>query len=160
MATYVPLQSIALTAATSSVTFSGIDQNYTDLVLTYNGTLSAQEQVVVRFNGSSASNYSFTRLSGNGATPSSDRSSAATNIFISAGNVAESSSATVNINNYSNTTTYKTMLMRENNAAAGVASYVYLWRSTAAITSIAITAKSSGTFVSGSTAVLYGIKAA
>ena len=73
MATYVPLQSIALTAATSSVTFSGIDQNYTDLVLTYNGTLSAQEQVVVRFNGSSASNYSFTRLSGNGATPSSDK---------------------------------------------------------------------------------------
>ena len=164
MATYKPLQSIATPSATTSITFSGIDQNYTDLVLIYNGTLSAQEQVVVRFNGSSASNYSFTRLSGNGVTPSSDRSSAATNIFISAGNVAELSSATVNINNYSNTTTYKTLLSRWGNPSNGNAAAIAgTWRgstgtSTEAITSITVSTASAATFAAGSTFDLYGIK--
>ena len=65
----------------------------------------------------------------------------------------------ININNYSNSTTYKVTLGRNDipggvtNATAGI------WRSTAAITSVRITAQSSY-FVNGSTATLYGITAA
>jgi hypothetical protein len=164
MATYVPLQSLVLPSATTSVTFSGIDQGYTDLVLTYNGEESAQEQVVVTFNGSSASYYSHTRFSGNGATPSSDRDSNRANIFISAGNVAELSTATVIINNYSNTTTYKTLISRWGNPSNGnVAAIAGLWRgstgsSTEAITSITISTASAATFTAGATFDLYGIK--
>jgi hypothetical protein len=52
------------------------------------------------------------------------------------------------------------MLMRENADSSGVGAYAYLWRSTSAIERIDITAKSSGTFVSGSIATIYGITAA
>ena len=64
--------------------------------------------------------------------------------------------------NYSNTTTYKTILSRTNAAANGVDATVGLWRSTSAITSIEIGKNSgmSGTFQIGSTFTLYGIKAA
>jgi hypothetical protein len=61
--------------------------------------------------------------------------------------------------NYSNTTTYKTALVRGNNASSGVDAIVNNWRNTAAITNIDVIANSS-TFTSGSTFTLYGIKAA
>jgi hypothetical protein len=165
MATYTPLQSIVLNSATTSVTLSNISQEYTDLFLTYNGTESAQQQVVVTFNGSSASYYSHTRFSGNGATASTDKDTNRANIFVSAGNVAELSTALIFINNYSNTTTFKTLLSRWGNPSNGnVVAIVGLWRgstgsSTEAINSITISTASAATFGIGSTFDLYGIKA-
>jgi len=164
MATYNPLQSIYLTSAVSSVTFSGIPQTYTDLVLVYTGTVSAQQQVTVTFNGSSSAYYSQTRLAGDASTTSSDRGSNQSNIYISSGNVAELSSCRVNINNYSSTTTYKTLLARWGNTSNGsVAAINALWRgstgsSTEAITSLTVSTASAATFNIGSSFDLYGIK--
>jgi hypothetical protein len=69
--------------------------------------------------------------------------------------------------NYSNTTTNKTALVRQNTVDAadfnGALSAVGLWRNTAAITSIAIKAIRLGSaqnYSIGSTFTLYGIQAA
>jgi hypothetical protein len=64
----------------------------------------------------------------------------------------------INIQNYSNSTTYKTVLARSNNAATGTDATVALWRSTSAITSIDYYLN-SGSWATGSTFTLYGIKA-
>jgi len=61
--------------------------------------------------------------------------------------------------NYSNTTTYKTGLVRANSAASGTDAIVGLWRSTAAITSIVAT-HDTAQFATGSTFTLYGIASA
>jgi hypothetical protein len=62
--------------------------------------------------------------------------------------------------NYSNTTTYKTVLLRSNNASAITVATVGLWRSTSAINTIKIYADGAAVFSVGSTFTLYGIKAA
>jgi hypothetical protein len=66
-----------------------------------------------------------------------------------------------NIQNYSNATTYKTVLSRGGGANTGnlVIAYVGTWRSTAAITTIDLI-NDSGNFAAGSTFSLYGITAA
>jgi hypothetical protein len=66
----------------------------------------------------------------------------------------------LHINNYSNSTTYKTVLARGNAATNLVEAFVGLWRNTNAITSISIICQNSKNFGSGSTFTLYGIKAA
>jgi hypothetical protein len=75
------------------------------------------------------------------------------------GRIATGGSVSIlNFQNYSNSTTYKSVLTRVNNSGFTMA-WVNLWRSTAAITSITIYPY-SGTFSSGSTFTLYGISAA
>ena len=62
----------------------------------------------------------------------------------------------INIQNYSNTTTYKTALVRYNNGGVIVEGIVNLWRNTAAITQIDF-GNSSANYLAGSTFTLYGI---
>jgi FlaG/FlaF family flagellin (archaellin) len=63
--------------------------------------------------------------------------------------------------NYSNTTTYKTVLGRSNVQDFRVASIVGLWRSTSAINTISLRSdNASYNFTVGSTFTLWGIKAA
>lgn len=78
-----------------------------------------------------------------------------------ASSVLGSGSSIIQINNYSNSTTYKTAFMRTNTASTygTVFAIVGLWRSTAAITSITLT-PDAGSFATGSTFSLYGIAAA
>ena len=159
-ATYEPIATNTLGSATSTVTFSSISGSYTDLVLIIDGTVGSNSGIQLKFNSDSGSNYSFTRMTGDGTSTSSDRSSSAT--FAELGYYL-SSARNMNIlqiMNYSNSTTYKTLLNRANAQTAniGTQAYVEMWRSTSAITSISISA--SGQFSSGSTFTLYGIASA
>jgi hypothetical protein len=61
--------------------------------------------------------------------------------------------------NYSNTTTYKAVLMRSDNADTATMANVGLWRSSTAIYQIDLVTSTS-TFASGTTFTLYGIAAA
>jgi hypothetical protein len=63
-----------------------------------------------------------------------------------------------NIQNYSNSTTYKTTLGRWDDSAAFTLLQSGTWLNTNAITSMSLTV--ADTFVAGSTFTLYGIKAA
>ena len=62
--------------------------------------------------------------------------------------------------NYANTTTNKTVLLRNNNTAFGTEAQVGLWRSTSAINTIKLYLDRAEYYVVGSTFTLYGIKAA
>lgn len=164
MATYKPLQSVTLTSASSNITFSGIDQNYTDLNLVINGQESANQYVAIRFNGSSGAYYSQTRLFGDGTTAFSDRQTGATFGRVSVGDPSNLFSTLVSIPNYSNSSTYKSWISRSNIPSNYVGVISGLWlgstgSSTEAITSITITTTTADTFLAGTTVSLYGIKA-
>jgi hypothetical protein len=166
--TYEPIATTTLGSAASSVTFSSISSSYTDLVLIISGRstrASTDDSLYIQFNSDTATNYSYTELAGNGTAASSGRASSQTQIRPSTNMDAASQAAgtftpvIISMNNYSNTTTYKTTLSRSNMAAKEVSAVVGLWRSTAAISTILIKC-AVGNLDTGSTFTLYGIKAA
>lgn len=157
--TYVALATTTLSSSQGLVSFTSIPQGYTDLRLVYNGTGSATVPFALQFNSDTGSNYSYTILYGSGSSAASTRGSNQTEGYL--GNVwTDQNTIIVDIMNYSNTTTYKTQISRANSAGNRVAAWVNLWRSTAAITRIDITATGGGSYQTGSTFTLYGIAAA
>ena len=158
--TYEKIATTTLSSATATVDFTSISGSYTDLVYVMQVTTSSGGNYTrIRFNNDTGSNYSVTRLSGDGSTASSTRLSNQT--YIEIDNVSFVNTTIANrilqIQNYSNTTTYKTVLGRNNNSSNGAGAIVGLWRSTSAITSISVFLEASGTFNAGSTFTLYGI---
>jgi hypothetical protein len=159
--TYEPIATNTLGSATGTITFSSIPSTFTDLILLANGNSSTLVDTYLRFNNDSTSGlYSTTRLYGNGSTAASDRPAGQTNQIL-AGDFSTSSNTItiIQINNYSNTTTNKTALIRANIANSIVFANVGLWRNNNAISTVSMST-SSGTFSIGSTFTLYGIKAA
>ena len=160
--TYEPISTQTLGSASASVTLSSIPGTYTDLFLAINFGATSGMDLYLRFNGDSATNYSTTRLAGNGTSATSTRTTSDTGIQPrTPGNQASTVTTIWNINvmNYANSTTYKTALSRYGYASAFTETDVGLWRSTSAITSITLVAVSN-TFTAGSTFTLYGILAA
>jgi len=165
--TMVALQTITVSSTTATITFNSIPQTYTDLVLVCTPVVSTGSYPWLRFNSDSTNTYSDTALNGNGSTASSGRRTANSRGYIAEW-VTHSTSALSNIithiQNYSNSTTYKTYLARGNSTQSGTytgtEAIVGLWQSTSAITSITIGTASSGTdynLSAGFTATLYGI---
>ena len=160
--TYTQIASTTLGSSASSVTFSSISSAYTDLVLIASGTATAGNiNANLRFNSDSGSNYSDTYLTGTGAIAASARHSNITFMYLQGYGWWDQTQGNtlVHIMNYSNSSTYKTVLSRANFSNNGVAATVGLWRSTAAITSVEFRADAS-TFTAGSTFNLYGISCA
>lgn len=162
--TYEPIATTTLGSSVSTIDFSSITSSYTDLVVIITAKMSNTTDIWIRINNDSGSNYSYTVLRGTGTTISSARGS-----NISAGLLADSEAAPGNDNNhiaicqlmnYSNSTTYKTMITRANRANTGVDAVVALWRSTSAINRITLLNVGGETFSSGTVVTIYGIKAA
>jgi phage-related tail fiber protein len=161
--TYEPLATTTLGSAASSVTFSSISGSYTDLVLVVSATWSggSNSSFGFRLNSDTGSNYSITQLYGDGSSASSGRQSNQTKAVIGQINPTEFGTTIFQFQNYSNATTYKTTLSRSNVAGVITLAGVALWRNTAAITRIDLEYfDSAGTFDTGSTFTLYGIKSA
>ncbi len=156
--TYTPIATTTLGSAQNSVTFSSIAGTYTDLKLIVSSTLASSQVTLVQFNGDTG-NYSQTRIYGDGTNVTSDRQSLAD---IGYSGSASPSVFIVDIMNYSNSTTFKTLLSRWNTAGNTnfVGASVSLWRSTSAINSVKILNLSSVNFQTGSTFTLYGIASA
>jgi len=161
--TYEPIATTTTTGNAASVTFSAIAATYTDLVIITNGGSSTSADLHIQLNGDTATNYSRTVLTGNGSAASSSRQSAVNYIRVDNEGVLNTAfpnqNAIINIMNYSNATTFKTVISRANNAATGTDASVGLWRNTAAITSVVLF-PNVGTFTNGTTLTLYGIKSA
>jgi hypothetical protein len=158
--TYTQIASTTLGSTASTVTFSSIAGTYTDLVVVVNATwnTAGTSNLTMQLNGDTASNYSSTRILGTGSAVVSARQGTT---YMMVADVDNSLfSAIINIQNYANTTTYKTVLSRMGWAAGYTGAYVSLWRSTAAITSFVIGKDGAGAFAAGSTFNLYGITAA
>jgi hypothetical protein len=155
-ATYEPIATTTLSTATASVTFSSISGSYTDLVVVINGLYSGTTYGKFTFNSdTTSSNYSYIRMLGYSGGTLTDRAGGTDGISLG----STRGTWIAHIQNYANSTTYKSVLARENNGGSGVGAYVYLWRSTAAITSVTFTGV-GGNFDSTTTFTLYGIAAA
>jgi hypothetical protein len=159
--TYTPISTTTLGSAAASYTFSSISGSYTDLILICSSKAAGAGDFLINLNGDSGTNYSFTRISGNGTTASSARGTSNTSSFIGSipGTGSEFSVNTIQFQNYSNSTTFKTFIGRTAFASNNTSAVVSLWRNTAAITSIAISSN-GGNLQTGCTFTLYGIAAA
>jgi len=160
--TYEPIATYTIPSATANYTFSSISGTYTDLVIVVTGNSTAAADLWMQVNGDTGSNYSTTQLSGTGSSALSQRSANRSPFNVNFNAYMSTTVAAnyiIQLQNYSNATTYKTMLARCNNANQAVDATVGLWRNTAAITSVTLIANGS-TFATGSTFTLYGIKAA
>ena len=161
--TYTALRTTTLSSSASSVTLdlTGVT-GYTDLVLVINGSNpTGDDSYGIRFNGDTTNtNYSTTGLYGTGTVAGSFRSSNDTRL--DAGRTSTTNSTSIiNIQNYSNTTTYKTVLSRGNNAGGVVIAQAGLWRvSTPAISTITVSIYSGYTISAGTTFTVYGVAAA
>ena len=161
--TYEPIATATASGSSTSIGFTSISSSYTDLFIVINGNISTSSgffQLQVG-NGSvdtTGSNYSATRLYGNGTTAYSDRYTNSQPAYPFGITGTNQSTVTIQLNNYKNTTTYKTALIRFNQSGGDVGAGVQLWRSTSAIT--ALTILSGNNFSSGTTVTLYGIAAA
>ena len=165
--TYEAISSTTLVSAQASVTLNSFG-GYTDLILVISArsSYSADNVDAVRMliNSDTGTNYSWTRMLGDGSATYSDRASNVNVMEIQqlATSSSSNTSPSVGISqfqNYTNTTTNKTILSRSGEARAYVFGYVSLWRSTSAITSLTLSTARAANFVSGSTFSLYGIKA-
>jgi hypothetical protein len=160
LSSYTPIATYTVPSATTSYTFSSIPSTYTDLVIIINAQGASGADVGLQFNSDTGSNYSETGLDGNGSAASSFRRSNQTSMLLNNNATLLTANyswvSIFSIQNYSNSTTYKSVLARCDNADNGVNAAVGLWRSTAAITSITVVATNSG-FASGATFTLYGI---
>ncbi len=160
--TYTPITNQTLVSAAATITLSSIPSIYTDLLLVSNIRFvggGGESVMNCQINSDTGSNYSYTRLIGNGSTATSDRNTSTSNMLIGAGidTSNEWSVSTTNFLNYSNTTTNKTVLTRTNVASSRVMGIVNLWRSTTAISSLYIFNNGATNFAAGSSLTLYGI---
>lgn len=160
--TYVPIESKTLGSAATNITFTSIPQTYTDLIVVFNGSSDGTSQYFMQLgNGTldTNSNYSTTVLDGNGSSAASARYTNDT-VGIRADYYATGSgnmkTTIFQIQNYSNTTTYKTVLVRSSLPATEVVAAVGLWRSTSAINTLKVYSN-SGNFNAGAIVTLYGI---
>jgi hypothetical protein len=162
--TYTPIATTTLGSNQTTVTFTSFS-GYTDLVLVTNlrySTGTPSGNAFLRFNSDSGTNYSRTFLQGDGSSASSGRGSNENAVYV-LGNTNASGVFNTNITqiqNYSNSTTFKTVLSRWVNATDFALAFVSTWRNTAAITTIDVTASGTSQFASGCTFTLYGIAAA
>lgn len=169
LATYDLLGTQTLTNAAATVTFSSIVGTYTDIVLIGNitGVSNAGSLVRVQFNSDTSTNYNQMYMMTESSTVLSGQNANTAWNYLSGANTGVSdvvSNFVINIQSYSNTNKYKTLVGQWNlgSSSRAVGAAVNLWRSTSAITSIQLfldTAKTY-TFSIGSTFSLYGIKAA
>jgi hypothetical protein len=159
--TYEPIATNTLGSATGTITFSSIPSTYTDLVLiTSTKYTSTASHCLLQFNSDSNTNYSNTFLYGDGSSALSGRQINTTASFIGRANTTEFGLGVTHIQNYGNSTIFKTVLSRGNLASSLTIVYSGLWRNTNAITSLSIVGNAGDTFTTGSTFTLYGIKAA
>lgn len=159
--TYTLIASNTLGSAAASVTFSSIPATYTDLVLVMNAIATTNfTNTNIVINSDTGANYSWTNLKGDGSSPSSARGSSTANLYLGLVNSGEASRGVYRFtfNDYSNTTTYKTILSAGGLASNRVEYGVGLWRNTNAINSIQVV-QGPDTFAANSTFKLYGIEA-
>ena len=160
-ATYEPIATTTLGSAQSSVTFSSITGIYTDIILVAQPLKSTSGGGTIRLqvNSDTGTNYSYLRLFQENNTTYSDKGSNQSFFTAFWNGDSVGNSLIFNFQNYSNSTTYKTIVGRSGNASAITGELASLWRNTNAITSIYVY-NDGGNFNTGSTFTLYGIKAA
>lgn len=149
------------TAATTITIGSGgsgsIPSTYTDLVLVIDGFLnSSTGSCFMKFNSSSASEYSYQRILSTGTAWANGNGTLTTAGILFSDLSASKFTVTVNIFDYANTDTNTTILSHQYQDYMG--QYVGRWANQSVINSITVIGHQN--FTVGTTFNLYGIKAA
>lgn len=162
--TYIPLANLTLSTTATTITLSSISQSYRDLVLNVSSSASGSaHRALIRFNGDTASNYSYVSISNSGVSAlSSSGSGSAIYFSYDNTNSAVKEHGALEILDYSATDKHKPVLSRGNidNSSAFVTAIASRWANTSAITSITISNNTGQTFDAGSIFTLFGIASA
>lgn len=157
--TYTPIANVTLGSAQSSYTFTSFS-GYTDLILVIN-TFSSLNNCNIRINNDSGANYYSETVGGDGSSRYSGRTVGDDRMY---GTYTSGYPIQIwEFFNYSNTTTRKPIIFRNNQIGSGGQNWAmsgnYDWNSTAAITSIVVLAGTNN-IPAGTSMSLYGIAAA
>jgi len=165
--TYSVIGSIAPNIEFSTITFSSIPGTYTDLKLVCSAISSNANNLVIRFNDDSGTNYNMTEMTTQvGSTPYSLPWSGLTYLPISLNEVLSTTIPgmyTMDVMSYAGSL-FKSCITRGDHAGTtqyDVSRATGMWKSTSAITSLTIRFYSgtTNTYSPGSRFTLYGIKA-
>jgi hypothetical protein len=161
--TYSTIATTTFGSNATEYTFNSIPTTYTDLVLISNWkfTATTPQYAIQVGNGSvdTGNNYSLTWMgSTSSVTSSRESNTSRISLYQFYGGSANGQVAIQNFQNYSNTTTNKTILYRLSDIDE-MGMGVGLWRSTSAINTIKVFSP-NGTIAAGATFTLYGIAAA
>jgi len=170
--TYEPIATYTVSGSSAAdITFTSVSGTYTDIIVVgyVRSTRAAGIGALgIRVNNDSSSLYSSTRIYSNTAagTAASDKFQGS---YLEIGELASASGGSsifvpliAHFNNYSNTTTFKTVLgtTRHSATSVGVQQMIGLYRSTSALTEFKIYDAYGGNLAVGTNVTLYGIKAA
>ena len=158
--TYDLLDSTTLASAASSVTFTGIDQSYGDLVLVAESkNTGTGAYMTMKLNNDTGSNYNQIFADGNGSSAQSISYSNQSIAYLQGVDPMSNTDSNLTVLqflDYSATNKHKSILHRDNRANALVYMQAIRYASNSALTTIEI-AVNSNSFASGSTFYLYGI---
>jgi hypothetical protein len=159
---YDALATVTVGSAVSTITFAGIPSGYKHLQLRSMcfGT-SDDENLYIRFNSDSGSNYARHYLEGNGSSASASGTAPDTGgVFSNTSNGTSPYVSVTDILDFADINKFKTLRAlsgRDRNGSGSIALRSSLWRSTSAVTSITILA-GGGSLASGAQFALYGVK--
>lgn len=158
--TYEPISSTTLGSNQATITISSIPSTYTDLIIVARGESTSGGSMLLRPNGDSGSNYGTTYMYGVGSSPITAGGNTSTSgMFLARTGINHQGGGVMHLFNYANTTTYKTGCSSHQFGYDPIVwRAVSTWRSTAAITSINFVDESGGSFTTGFTVCLYGVK--
>jgi hypothetical protein len=153
------LASITLQEASASVTFSGIPQNYRDLIIIANGKFTSSNSLIrIRVgNGSVDTGNNYSTIYAAGAAGNLISSEAYTEAYMTGGRWNNVEGIyTAQLIDYSATDKHKTVLVRNGSASFSATQMnAHRWSSTSAINVIQVLS-TDNTFTAGSTFNLYG----
>jgi len=163
-----------LSGTQSTISFTSIPSNFQHLQIRgfaqCNRATFGTDDLNIRFNGDTGSNYAYHRLFGNGATPEAGAAASQTFMQVLSGSGTGNGNtfgvSIIDILDYANTNKNKTMRTLSgddlNGTVAGFPGYVVLssglWQSTSAVTSISIIINTGASFTAGTHFALYGIR--
>jgi hypothetical protein len=162
--TYEPIATYTLGSAATSIDFTSIPATYTDLRVVFSGTAATSSYPWMRLNGDTGSNYSDTYMYGSGTGTVGAKNTSISAWYMGAWTLSTTipSFFTMDIFSYTNSK-FKIGLSTgsTNYNGSGFTDLIAsVWSSTAAITSIKIFSDGGYNLNVGSSATLYGIKAA
>lgn len=158
---YDSLATISLSTATSTITFSSIPTGYKHLQIRYSTLASAfVNDILLRFNNDSGSNYSGHYLYGSGSSAVAGGSGGQSSIYAGyTGNTTSPSGTVLDILDYANVNKNKTtraLSGADNNGSGFIQLVSGAWFNTSAVTSITLT--TGTTWQANSSFALYGVK--
>ena len=161
--TYEPIASTTLASPATGITISSIPGTYTDLKVVCSFLYATSSSAtLIRFNGDTASNYSYTYLYSPGGSLGTSTSGNETRILVdhNAG-FGTSQFVTYEMDIFSYTSSANKMLLdkmsSDNNGSGAVSRSSRCWRNSAAITSINFFRNDGGNYATGTSMTIWGI---